>query len=84
MANVVYAPEAENDISNIVDAIARDNLTAARNWLATLRGTCDTLSTQPNVGEMRQILAYPGAGRLVSETMCCSFVRLKTESKWLG
>lgn len=60
MANVVYAPEAENDISHIVDVIARDNPNAARNWLTKLRGTCDTLSTQPNIGEMRADLGVRG------------------------
>ena len=60
MANVVYAPEAENDISHIVDVIARDNPNAARKWLAKLRGTCDTLSTQPTGGEMRTDLGVPG------------------------
>lgn len=60
MANVVYAPEAENDISNIVDVIARDNPIAARNWLTKLCATCDTLSTQRSVGEMRADFNAPG------------------------
>ena len=60
MPNVVYAPEAENDISGIVDVIARDDPGAARNWLTKLRETCDTLATQPGVGEMRTDLGVPG------------------------
>lgn len=60
MANVVYAPDAEDDIADIVEVIARDNPNAARNWLAKLRSTCDTLSTQPNVGELRKDFGVPG------------------------
>lgn len=60
MPTVVYAPEAESDVSSIVEVIARDNPSAAHNWLTKLRGTCETLATQPNVGEMRTDLGVPG------------------------
>ena len=33
MAIVIYAPEADEDLSGIVDYIARDKPEAARNWL---------------------------------------------------
>ena len=60
MPTVVYAPEAENDISGIVDVIASDNPNAVRNWLTKLRETCDTLASQPGIGEIRTDLGVPG------------------------
>jgi toxin ParE1/3/4 len=51
VANVVYAPEADDDLESIVDYIARDKPTAAREWLAQIRTTCETLATQPAMGE---------------------------------
>lgn len=60
MPHVIYAPEAENDISGIVEVIACDSPNAARNWITKLRSTCDTLATLPNVGEMRNEFGVPG------------------------
>ncbi|MEO9593315.1 type II toxin-antitoxin system RelE/ParE family toxin [Rhodopirellula bahusiensis] len=53
MAKVIYAPEADNDIVGIVDFIARDKPEAARNWMLKIRETCDTIATQPGMGEER-------------------------------
>ncbi len=60
MPRVVYAPEAENDLIEIADHIARDKPQAARRWLDTIRETCDTLATQPEAGELRRGFGIPG------------------------
>lgn len=60
MAEVVYAPEANDDLESIVDYIARDKPQAARVWLAKLRATCQTIATQPGVGEERKGFGIPG------------------------
>jgi toxin ParE1/3/4 len=60
VAIVIYAPEAEGDLSGIVDYIARDNPVAARNWLRKMRDTCDSLATHPATGELRQGFGVPG------------------------
>lgn len=57
MANVIYAPEADGDLFGIVEFIARDKPRAARLWLLKIRETCETLATQPEMGELR-----PGFG----------------------
>ena len=41
MAEVVYAPEADDDLESIVDYIARDKPRAAREWLLKLRENCE-------------------------------------------
>ena len=53
MAKVIYAPEADDDIFSIVDFIARDKPEAARNWMQEIRDTCNTISTQPEIGQAR-------------------------------
>ncbi|MDA1051255.1 MAG: type II toxin-antitoxin system RelE/ParE family toxin [Planctomycetota bacterium] len=45
----MYAPEADGDLEGIVDYIARDKPNAARDWLAKIRRTCETLATQPDL-----------------------------------
>jgi toxin ParE1/3/4 len=60
VANVVYAPEADDDLESIVDYIARDKPTAASEWLAQIRTTCETLATQPAMGEERTGFGVPG------------------------
>lgn len=54
MANVIYAPEADDDLIGIVDYIARDKPRAARDWLAKIRQACELLATQPGMGELRE------------------------------
>ncbi len=53
MPRVTYAPEAELDLLGIVDFIAHDKPEAARRWLQRIRKACETLVTQPEVGECR-------------------------------
>ncbi|MEO1526869.1 MAG: type II toxin-antitoxin system RelE/ParE family toxin [Planctomycetota bacterium] len=60
MAKVIYAPEADDDIFGIVEFIARDKPEAARNWMLKIRETCDTIATQPKLGEERPGFGVPG------------------------
>ena len=60
MAKVIYAPEADDDIFGIVDFIARDKPEAARSWMLKIRETCDTIATQPDMGEERSGFGVPG------------------------
>ena len=60
MATVIYAPEADDDLIGMVDYIARDKTTAARDWLAQIRQTCELLATQPEMGEIREGFGVPG------------------------
>ena len=60
MAKVIYAPEADDDLEAIVDHIARDKPTAARDWLTQIRETCETLATQPGAGEERKGIGVTG------------------------
>jgi toxin ParE1/3/4 len=50
---VTYSRAAEDDLEAIVDYIARDKPTAARQWLTKVRGTCQMLADNPDVGEVR-------------------------------
>ncbi|MGB6042491.1 MAG: type II toxin-antitoxin system RelE/ParE family toxin [Pirellulales bacterium] len=60
MANVIYAPEADDDLQGIVDYIARDKPNAARQWLAKIRETCHTLAMHPEMGAIREAFGVPG------------------------
>ena len=65
MAQVVFAPEADDDLIEIAAFIARDKPGAARRWVQKIRESCDTFATQPEAGEER-----PGFG--VPECRCFS------------
>ena len=60
MPAVIYAPDADDDLEGIVDYIARDKPTAAREWLAKVRATCQILAENPQVGEVREGFGVPG------------------------
>jgi len=60
MSRVVYAPEAESDLVEIAEYIANDKPVAARRWVAKIRATCETLASQPQMGELRQSFGIPG------------------------
>jgi len=53
MADVFYAPEADDDLEAIAAYIARDNPDAARNWIRLIREKCKIYATQPAMGEER-------------------------------
>ncbi len=60
MSRVVYAPAAEEDLVGIAAYIALDKPVAARKWVAEIRDTCDTLATQPQMGELREGFGVSG------------------------
>ena len=60
MPTAIYAPEADDDLEGIVDYIARDKPTAAREWLAKVRARCQMLAENPQVGEVREGFGVPG------------------------
>jgi toxin ParE1/3/4 len=60
MPTAIYAPEADDDLEGIVDYIARDKPTVAREWLVKVRATCQMLAENPQVGEVREGFGVPG------------------------
>lgn len=60
MFQVIYSPEADDDLASIVDYIARDKPTAARDWLLKVRATCQLLAENPDVGEVREGFGVSG------------------------
>ena len=61
MANVIYAPEADEDLFGIVEYIARDKPNAARYWLGKRRAKQLQLSQSwANCGPalVRQVLGH--------------------------
>ena len=56
MADISFAPEAEEDISGIAEYIAQDKPEAANRWIQNLQDTCQLLATQPEMGEKRSDL----------------------------
>ena len=51
MPSVIYSSEAERDIRQITEYIARDNVNAAVAWIDQLEATCRLLATQPASGQ---------------------------------
>ena len=64
MARVIYALEADDDLLGLVDYIARDKPDAARSWLRKMRDTCESLATQPEMGEVRHGFGVTGCRSL--------------------
>lgn len=51
MLRVFYSVEAEQDLKDIVEHIARHNVTAALEWLDRTEGLFAILASQPELGE---------------------------------
>jgi toxin ParE1/3/4 len=51
MPQVLYTPEADQDLRKIATYIARDNLAAALHWLDEMQAACDLLAAQPGIGQ---------------------------------
>ena len=66
MPIAIYTSEAEDDLRQITQYIARDNLLAAMNWLDETRDTCDLLATQPAIGQGVQTKRFGAIRRHVS------------------
>ena len=75
MANVIYAPEADDGLFGIVEYIARNKPDAARNWLRQIRETCEMIATQPEVGELRPGFGVSGCRSFspMSASICFAF-----------
>jgi len=57
MSEATFSEDAEADLLDIAEFIARDNPTAAREWVDAVRQRCHLLSQHPLMGESR-----PGFG----------------------
>ena len=53
MANLIIAPSARQDLSDIFDYIARDKPIAAANWVEIIEQKCKLIATTPEFGEQR-------------------------------
>jgi toxin ParE1/3/4 len=55
MARLIISPDAESDLVEIGAYIARHSGSRerARNFVASLYQTCETLATQPEMGQLR-------------------------------
>jgi toxin ParE1/3/4 len=57
MSEAIFSQDAEADLLDIAEFIARDNPIAAREWVDAVRQRCHLLSQHPLMGESR-----PGFG----------------------
>lgn len=57
MSEAMFSQDAEADLLDIAEFIARDNPIAAREWVDAVRQRCHLLSQHPLMGESR-----PGFG----------------------
>ena len=60
MSQVIFAPEADNDLIEIAAFFARDKPDAARHWVQGLRETCQVLASHPESGEDRPDFGVSG------------------------
>jgi len=52
-----FSDQAERDLNNIFDFIARDNLPAAEKLMETVEQKCQRLASHPGIGALRSDLA---------------------------
>jgi toxin ParE1/3/4 len=53
MARLVIAPSARQDLSDILDYIARDKPVAAATWVEKIEEKCKLIAATPEFGERR-------------------------------
>lgn len=58
MANLLFAPSARRDLSDIFDYIARDKPIAAANWVDTIEDKCRLIASTPDYGEIRSAFGH--------------------------
>lgn len=51
MRRAIFTEQAERDLRETVDFIAKDSLDAALSWLQETRSARDLLARQPGIGE---------------------------------
>lgn len=54
MRRIFYTVQAEQDLQQIVEFIAHDNLAAAVRWLDEIEALFQLLATQPALGELME------------------------------
>ncbi|WIY51858.1 type II toxin-antitoxin system RelE/ParE family toxin [Devosia sp. YIM 151766] len=55
MASFRLTPKAQNDLENIWDYIARDNLQAANELIRQIQGKIELAAANPSMGSMRDV-----------------------------
>jgi len=58
MPQLLYTPEAEQDLRDIVQYIASDNLPAALRWLDEMEAICGLLAAQADIGQRVQTTKF--------------------------
>ncbi|MEO8271793.1 MAG: type II toxin-antitoxin system RelE/ParE family toxin [Aureliella sp.] len=56
----VLSLDAEEDLTGIIDYVAKRNTSAARSLLEQLEATCRLLADNPDLGEIREGFGVPG------------------------
>ncbi len=83
MPRVVYAPEAENDLVEIADHIARDKPQAARRWVDTIRETWIRWRRNRRLVNCDGVLGSQVVALLLSATTLFSIGQPSTKLRWL-
>jgi toxin ParE1/3/4 len=60
MSLVVFSTDAEEDLGDIADFIARDKPQVAHEWVSAMRERCELLAKHPLTGEVRNGFGVPG------------------------
>ena len=68
MAEVIYAPDADDDLESIVDYIARDKPKAARKWLENLKKLAELLQMNPALVKSGPDTEFQAARRSVLDS----------------
>lgn len=74
MSEATFAQDAEADLLDIAEFIARDNPIAAREWVDAVRQRCHLLSQHPLMGESRPGFGVAGC-RSISVGLYAIFFR---------
>ena len=74
MSEATFSQDAEADLLDIVEFIARDNPIAAREWVDAVRQRCHLLSQHPLMGESRPDFGVAGC-RSISVGLYVIFFR---------
>ena len=63
MATLLYTPEAAEDLRQIVEYIAANNLSASIRWLDDTEALCNMLAARPDIGERMQTKRFGAVRR---------------------
>ncbi len=76
MPGVIYSSEAERDLDQITEYIARDNVDAALRLIDQIAAACDLLPSQPECGERVESLRLGSLRRHVVGSYLIYYVAL--------